>query len=139
MIHTHKTLVPLVAILLLLVGCKSLPALTQGDDERSLQDTLRNYEATVRWGYPGQAYNFLHEDLAKKTQPPESLNNIRVTGYKVIRAPGKAADGTVNQIAVIGYIFIDRQVEHSLTDKQHWEYDKENDSWSRINPIPEFK
>ncbi len=137
--QTRKLLFPLLATLLLLTGCQSLPSLTQGDDERSLQETLRAYEATVRWGYPGQAYNFLRDDLAKETLPPDSLHNIRITGYKVIRSPGKIADGTVAQIAVIGYIFIDRQVEHSITDKQQWEYDKESNSWSRINPIPEFK
>ncbi len=139
MTHRLKHLMLPLAVLLLLVGCQSLPTLTQGDEERSLQKTLRAYEATMRWGYPGQAYNFLRDDLAQKSLPPESLSNIRITGYKVIRAPGKSTDGTVSQLAVIGYIFIDRQVEHSITDQQQWEYDKESDHWSRINPMPEFK
>ncbi len=137
--HSRIHLLCLFTLLLLITGCQGLPTLTQGDEERSLEQTLRAYGATVRWGYPGQAYNFLHPDLAEPSPLPDSLQNIRITGYQVIRPPTKVADGTVNQTVVIGYIFIDRQVEHSVTDQQRWEYDKDTNSWSRINPLPELK
>jgi hypothetical protein len=133
--HTLLLLTPL----LLLPGCKSIDMLYQKDSEKSLQATLHAYQATMRWGYPGQAYNFLHQDLAASAQVPGGLENIQVTGYKVIKRPDLVAEDQASQVVIIGYVFNDRQVEKSLTDRQLWQYDKEKDAWARINPIPEFK
>ncbi len=127
----------LIIALFMLSGCKTL--LTQKESETSLLETLKAYEATMRWGYPGQAYNFLRKDLAEKTEIPATLENIRVTGYKVIRSPIRSDETLASQVAVIGYVFDDRQVEISLTDRQLWEYDEEKKTWLRINPIPELK
>ncbi len=134
---TPYRLTLLLALLTLLSGCKTLD-LMQSDKEESLQNILKAYQSTVRWGYPGQAYNFLRKDIADKTPIPEHLSNISVTDYKVIRQPAQVSENQAAQTAIIGYIFDDRQVERTLTDKQLWEYDPENGSWSRINPIPEF-
>ena len=78
----------LITALFLLSGCKTL--LTQQDSEKSLLETLKAYEATMRWGYPGQAYNFLRKDLARKTEIPTvlvatvwplSLGNVKETTW----------------------------------------------------------
>ncbi|WP_321528997.1 hypothetical protein [Sedimenticola selenatireducens] len=53
----------------LLTGCKTLN-LMQDKKEETLQDRLKAYQSTVRWGYPGQAYNFLRQDIAAKTPVP---------------------------------------------------------------------
>ena len=127
----------LITALLLLSGCKTL--LTQQDSEKSLLETLKAYEATMRWGYPGQTYNFLRKDLAEKTEIPSTLQNIRITGYKVISAPVISNENLASQVVVIGYVFDDRQVEHSLTDRQLWEYGKEKKTWHRINSIPDLR
>lgn len=127
----------LIIAVFLLAGCNTL--LTQKESEKSLMETLKAYEATMRWGYPGQAYNFLRKDLAEKTEIPATLQNIRITGYKVISSPVKSDENLASQVVVIGYVFDDRQVERSLTDRQLWEYDKEKKSWHRINPIPDLR
>ena len=129
------TLLPL-SLLILLTGCKTL---LQQDSETTLQNTLKAYEATLRWGYPGQVYNFLQQDLKEKTPIPASLQHIKITGYKVIKQPASVDETRAAQMVIIGYVHQERQIEHSLTDNQLWEYDEENNSWSRINPIPEFK
>ncbi|PLX60556.1 hypothetical protein [Sedimenticola selenatireducens] len=121
----------------LLTGCKTLN-LMQDKKEETLQDRLKAYQSTVRWGYPGQAYNFLRQDIAAKTPVPTNLNNVSVTDYKVIRLPDLVSENQAAQTAVIGFIFDDRQVEKTIQDQQLWEYDPEAETWFRINPIPEF-
>ncbi len=128
----------LLVIVTLLAGCKTLNMM-QDKKEESLQETLKNYRSAIRWGYPGQAYNYLHKDLVGKAAVPTNLNNISITNYKVIQLPDLVSETQATQTAVISYIFDDRQVEKSITDRQLWEYDKETRTWTRINPIPEYQ
>lgn len=128
----------LLLMLALLAGCKTLNMM-QDKKEESLQETLKNYRTAIRWGYPGQAYNYLRKDLAAKATVPTNLNNISITNYKVIQLPDLVSETQASQTAVISYIFDDRQVEKSITDRQLWEFDKENQAWTRINPIPEYQ
>lgn len=138
MIGIHLRTAGILSLLLLLSGCKTLN-LMQDRKEEELQETLKAYQSTVRWGYPGQAYNFLRKDIAEKTPVPHNLANISITNYKVIRQPSPMGEDKATQTAIIGYLFDDRQVEKSLTDQQLWEYDPETQGWSRINPIPEYR
>ncbi len=135
---TILRIVGLLLVATLLSGCKTLN-LMQDKKEESLQETLKNYRSAIRWGYPGQAYNYLRKDLAEKTSVPTNLNNISITDYKVIQLPDLVSETQASQTAVISYIFDDRQVEKSITDRQLWEFDKESHTWTRINPIPEYK
>ncbi|TVO76671.1 hypothetical protein [Sedimenticola selenatireducens] len=130
--------VGLLLVVALLSGCKTLNMM-QDKKEESLQETLKNYRTAIRWGYPGQAYNYLHKDLAEKAVIPANLNNISITDYKVVQPPDLVSEKQASQTAVISYIFDDRQVEKSLTDRQLWEFNEETTSWTRINPIPEYQ
>jgi hypothetical protein len=127
------------ALAITLGGCKTLGSLTQSDAEKSLQATLRAYEATVRWGYPGQAYSFLKPEMQTDLEIPKELDNIQVTGYQVIKPPNRTGEKHASQTAVIKYLYKDRQVERTIIDNQSWEYDKEQDSWARINLIPGYQ
>ena len=126
----------LLSLLLLLTGCQTM---LQKDSEKAISGTLKSYEASLRWGYAGQAYNFLRKDLAEKAKIPANLQNIKITDYKVIKRADLVAEDTASQMVVIGYVFEDEQIEKSLTDNQLWGYNKEKKTWSRINMIPEFK
>jgi len=119
-----------------LTACQSL---MQKESEKSLQERLKSYEASVRWGYPGQAYNFLEPELAKKSVIPGNLAHIKVTQYKVIQRPDLIAKHVVALVVVLGYVHEDQQVERSLTDRQQWQYNEEKKQWYRTNAIPEFK
>jgi hypothetical protein len=130
--------VGLLLVVALLSGCKTLNMM-QDKKEESLQETLKNYRTAIRWGYPGQAYNYLHKDLAAKAVIPSNLNNISITDYKVVQPPDLVSEKQASQTAVISYIFDDRQVEKSLTDRQLWEFNEDTTSWTRINPIPEYQ
>ena len=127
------------ALLMTLGGCKTLGNLTQSDAEKSLQATLRAYEGTVRWGYPGQAYSFLKPEMQKDLEVPKHLDNIQVTGYQVVKPPTRTSEDNASQAVVIKYVHKDRQIERTIVDNQSWEYNKEQDSWARVNPIPGYK
>lgn len=138
MIRNAMRVAAILAALALLTGCKTLN-LMQDKKEETLQNRLKAYQSTVRWGYPGQAYNFLRKDIAAATPLPGNLNNVSVTEYKVIRPPAQVSENQATQTAVIGYIFDDRQVEKTLHDRQLWEYEPETKTWFRVNPIPEYR
>ncbi len=129
-------LIVFIATAFALTACQSL---MQKESEKTLQSRIQAYEASVRWGYPGQAYSFLTPELSKKSVIPENLGRIKVTQYKVIQRPDLIAENVAAMVVVIGYVHEDRQVERSLTDQQRWEYNKEKKIWYRTNPIPAFK
>lgn len=128
------------AILLVLAavvaGCQTLQEV-KGRDK--LKSTLTSYAATLRWGDPAQAFNFLRPEEAEQVQVPEGLDNVRVTGYELASPPTYLSDHVVTQTVVIEYVFEDRQVYRTLTDRQFWEYEVEDERWYRTNPVPPFE
>ncbi len=126
----------LLFLVVVLAGCQSLQEKRM---QRSLENTLRQYEASVRWGYLEQIYDFLQPELAKNAVIPDNLSNIRVTGYERIRRPSNIDEHNITQTVVIRYVYQDRQVEKQIIDRQLWEFNEEAETWSRANPIPEFQ
>ncbi|MEO5343227.1 MAG: hypothetical protein H7842_07800 [Gammaproteobacteria bacterium SHHR-1] len=126
---------PLLFIALLtglwLSGCQTLGV---KDRQAQLEETLRVYSGTVRWGELADAYRFLSPELAQEQPPPEGLANIRVTRYEAADSP--VINGDSAQVtARIRYIQQDRQVVQTLVDKQVWRFDPSS-GWRRSNPIP---
>jgi hypothetical protein len=126
-------------LLFLVVAVGGCQTLQERQKQKSLDRTLYQYQGTVRWGYLEQLYGFLQPELAKNAIVPNNLENIRVTGYDLLRAPTQVDEHSLTQTVVIRYVFVDRQVEKQLVDRQLWEFDPEKESWSRANPIPDFK
>lgn len=123
-----------VLLSLLLAGCQSVQF---KDRQSSLEDSLRAYDSTIRWGSIADAYVFLTPELAKQTSVPDGLENIRVTQYWQQSSP--ELNGDTAQVNVgIRYIHQDRQVERTLSDKQQWRF-VDGQGWRRNNPIPEFR
>jgi hypothetical protein len=126
----------LLVLIVALGGCQSLQ---ERKMQKILDHTLRQYEATVRWGYLEQTYDFLQPELAENAIIPKNLGEIRVTGYERVRAATKVDENSATQIVAIRYVFVDRQIEKELIDRQMWEWDEETEKWSRSNSIPDFK
>ncbi|MCB1830457.1 MAG: hypothetical protein H6964_07840 [Chromatiaceae bacterium] len=128
----------LIAVLLPLTigGCQSL-ASRQSNIE--LDKVLSSYQTTVRWGTPDQAYIFMKPENQSEAELPADLDNVRITGYEVVRQPVPVSEGVVSQTAKISYTLKDRQIERHLLDQQTWEYQPEQKIWYRISPIPEYK
>ena len=134
----QRGLIPilLIALVMTVSGCKTIQEVKEKD---SLRSTLRSYEASLRWGDAAQAYNYLTQALAEKTELPGDLDNIRVTGYQVTVPPVYLSQHMVTQTAVIEFIFNDRQVSRSISDQQTWEFDIDQKHWYRTNPVPAFE
>jgi hypothetical protein len=123
----------LILLLGLLAGCQSIEV---KDQQSRLEETLRTYSGTIRWGNLADAYNFLEPKLARQSDPPGNLANIRVTRYEDVGSP--VLDGeSATQVSRIRYIHNDRQVVREITDKQLWRFHKDK-GWLRGNPMPAF-
>ncbi|MCP4284911.1 MAG: hypothetical protein GY792_10730 [Gammaproteobacteria bacterium] len=123
-------------LLLFIGGCQTLE---NKKSDIALENVLSSYRVAVRWGNPDKAYVFLKPENLSEEGIPSGLDNIRVTGYEVIRPAVPLSEGVVTQTARISYVLEDRQVERNLVDTQIWEYQSEQKLWYRINPIPEFE
>jgi len=122
----------------LLAGCGAI------EEKRSvikLQDTLKAYEATVRWGSLRAAYDYLQPEVATANPMPDGLDNIRILSYEILTPAVSISETQVAQRVAIAYLFEDRQVQRTLTDDQIWERSGEGkgEVWHRANPIPDFK
>lgn len=134
---TRNILTALVlSVLTLVAGCQTFQHAKAKD---ALTGTLSSYEGTLRWGDPAQAYGFLRPEAAEELEIPENIGNVRVTGYRVVSPPVYLSDDVVTQTAVIEFVFVDRQVVGSITDRQRWELDPEQLRWYRTNPVPAFE
>ena len=129
----------LITLLMLLIGLDGCQMLDKKRAENSLETTLIAYEKTIRWGGVAQAYSFLKPEIAMDVVAPEGLDNIRITNYEVIQPAISVNENTAVTSAAIHYLFRDRQIVNTLTDRQVWELDEESEVWYRINPIPVFK
>lgn len=119
----------------LLAGCKSIGEHKQAD---ALQEVLRNYEATVRWGSMVQARAFLAPEQ-RDTAFVEAPEDMRVTHYEVVQGPAMLGKDRAVQTAIVQYVFEDSQVVRELTDSQLWIYDTAGEAWYLSSPLPVFK
>ena len=133
----RPTRIPLLLLLILLLGgCQTIQ---ERKSVISLENTLDAYGKVARWGQIAQLYEFLSPELAGDVTLPRGLDNVRVTGYEVLKAPVKIDETHAVQTVSISYILRDRQVQHSLLDRQEWVMDPEKKLWYRSNPIPPFE
>lgn len=124
----------LIIFLTSLLGCQTLDKKKQAT---ALEDTLRQYAATVRWGALDQARQF-HENPGALTQS-RIPKDVRVTNYEVIQGPTLVSEDKALQTAVIQYVFESRQVVKEIQHQQVWQYDESTKVWSQHSPMPEFK
>ena len=129
-------LVPLLLTLVLTAGCQSIE---NKKIENNLTTTLSAYHTAVRWGYPGEAYNFLDPAIEADPADDPVLNMVRVTRYKVLRPAVEVAKNQMIQTVAIQYIYTDRQIQKSMIDNQLWHYNEDVKKWLRANPIPKYK
>jgi hypothetical protein len=131
---SYKLLI-IISLVSLLTACQTL-----GERKRaqSLQDTLRSYEASIRWTSGQQAARFQAPDSASNKALPE-VKNIKVTSYEVVQGPSMLGENRAVQVAIIQYVFQDSQVVKEIADQQVWLYDEEDEKWYLSSQVPEFK
>jgi hypothetical protein len=130
----YKLLV-IVSLLSMLTACQTL-----GERKRaqSLEDTLRSYEATVRWSSGQHAVKF--QDLQQETPDIRpQRKDIRVTSYEVVQGPTMLGEKRAVQTAIIQYVLQDSQVVKEIADQQVWLFDDTQEKWHLNSQPPEFK
>ncbi len=115
--------------LMLFQGCAS-------ERIRLLDDTLKVYGDTIRWGRFEDAAQMA---INKPTFDEKTVANIKVTSYKErhqeVDEDGKAAKSMVE----IRYYNKEIGQEHTVIDKQEWKYFEDPDGWMLTSDMPEFK
>lgn len=129
-------LISLLGAALLLAGCATVEK-----DKRAvaLQAATNGYQSAIRWGYYETAFGYLHPDLRKDKPVPESLKDLRLTGYDVVQPPTMQDEDTAIQVVNIDYLYEDRQVVKRVSDRQVWKWDDELDSWWLKSGMPAFQ
>ncbi|MES9992538.1 MAG: asparagine synthetase [Candidatus Thiodiazotropha sp.] len=119
----------------LMTACQTL-----GERQRSqlLEDTLRSYEATLRWSSGLHAAKFT-QTQQEVTDTKQQRKDIRITHYEVVQGPTMLGDQRAVQTAVIQYVLQENQVVREITDQQVWLYDETKEKWYLNSQVPEFK
>lgn len=133
---TQAALSTLMMAVILVSGCATVEK-----DKRAvaLQAATNGYQSAIRWGYYETAFGYLHPDLRKDKPLPDSLKDLRLTGYDVVQPPTLQSENKASQIVNIEYLYEDRQVVKKLSDRQVWEWDPKLESWWLQSGLPAFK
>ena len=123
---------------LLLAACAADQMRTR---ENLLDDTLRTYGATIRWGDVLRAQDFLDPKL-RAEHPPTALElsrfqQIRVTAYNE-QSPVPVSSTEVRQTVEIGLVNVNTQEARSVIDRQVWKYDEKTKRWWLVSGLPDI-
>ncbi len=106
-----------------------------------LDETLRSYAATIRWGDIAQGVAFL-DPKYREAHPQTALElarykQIRVGGYDEQPAKPVGAD-EVTQTVQISLINVHTQQERGIVDHQTWKYDEKAKRWWLTTGLPDI-
>ena len=124
------------AALLVLAGCM----LTTPERHTQLEDTLRTYDAAIRWGHYGTAQAFVKRGEGQNADLRPVGSEIRVTGYEVVREAilnQEQADFT-QRLVQIRYYNTEYAREKTLMDPQQWVFDEQAKRWLITSGLPRF-
>jgi len=127
---------PMMLLLLSLPGC-----LPPSGIDTSRDDTLKQYEALVRWSEWDGAVNFLapayQEEHPVSQLEMERLQLFKVTDYKVRAFAVTDGGMTAIQTVDIKMYNTTQAVERTITDEQEWRYDPELKHWLLHSGLPD--
>jgi len=115
-------------------------ATTQGK-QKTLADTLNQYEAVIRWSQWDGAVNFIApEYLAEHPISDLDMRRLRlfqVTQY-MLRSSSPTADGNeLVQVVEIRLFNKSQAVERGILDRQDWRYDEATKRWWLYSGLPD--
>lgn len=129
-----------ISLLFFALFLAATPALAKSR-EKILQETLRTYAATIRWGSMEQAESFL-DPVYREAHPitaleRERFRHVRVTAYND-RAAVPVNDFEVRQTVEIGLVNVNTQESRVIIDEQTWKFDKKAKVWMLTSGIPDI-
>ncbi len=125
----------LLAVLTLLAGCALENTRSR---EKVLDDTLKSYAATIRWGDFVQAEAFVDPEY-RKTHPLSETDRgryqqVQVSQYEE-RPPVVIDEDHISQFVEIGLVNV---TARSILDRQTWRYDAEAKQWWLTSGLPDI-
>jgi hypothetical protein len=121
-------------ILVLLTGV--LPGCVTNPKVIKLQDTLRAYDKTIRWGSFQNAAAFQTEEVRQDGLDLSHLKSIRITGYTQLQQKMSQDQNEYTQVVEIRYYNEDYATENTIIDQQQWVYDSNSGSWQLSSKLP---
>jgi hypothetical protein len=133
---------PLTALLLaatvLLGGCANKELRSKAT---ILDETLRTYAATIRWGNFDQATSFIEPKQLAEHPPSQldmdRLHQVRVSSYNEQPAVPVGED-EVRQTVQIEIVNVNTQTVRSIVDRQVWKYDEAGKHWWLTSGLPDI-
>lgn len=122
--------VVLIGVSVLLSACLS------NEMMNSLDDTLRAYEKTVRWGNYQDILRFTKTDLMQYQQQAKKLESIRVTDYKEKHRVYSDKTDQLIQLVEISYYNERNNRVKTIDNKQTWTYDRDLHRWILSSGLP---
>ena len=126
----------------LLVACSTNPIEKMKNKETVLEDTLKLYASTIRWGEDiSQGLGFI-DPVYLKAHPTSDLDlarykQVRVTGYDDAPA-APINENEVRQVVQISFINVNTQTMRSVVDNQVWRYDESAKRWWLTTGLPDI-
>ncbi|HEY0229746.1 MAG TPA: hypothetical protein VGC55_00720 [Dokdonella sp.] len=106
-----------------------------------LDDTLKAYAGTIRWGDVAQAQAFIDPKVLAE-HPPTALElarfkQVHITAYDEQPAV-PVNENEVRQTVEIGLVNINSQAARSVIDHQVWRYDEAQKRWWLTSGLPDI-
>ena len=106
-----------------------------------LDETLRSYAATIRWGDIEQALAFV-DPKQRAAHPPSALDlarfrQVQISGYNA-QAPVPVSETEVRQSVQIELVNVNTQAARSVIDHQVWKYDEAGKHWWLTTGLPDI-
>jgi hypothetical protein len=125
----------------LLASCASMSMKNIQSKETILEDTLKMYAATMRWGDMTQGLGFVDPKYLQ-AHPMTDLDlarykQVRVTSYDDQPA-APVSETEVRQTVEIGLVNINTQTARSVIDNQIWRYDEKEKRWWLTTGLPDI-
>ena len=126
----------------LLVACSTNPIESMKSKETVLEDTLKLYAATIRWGDDmTQGLGFVDPEYLK-IHPVSELDLARYKQLKVTAyddAPAAPLSETeVRQVVQISFINVNTQTMRQVVDNQVWRFDATQKRWWLTTGLPDI-
>lgn len=141
MTHVRTLLRRSTLLLLAVLALAMLMPASAKSREKVLEETLRTYAATIRWGSIEQAESFV-DPKYREAHPLTPLElarykQVRFTAYND-RAAVPVGKFEVRQTVEIGLVNVNTQESRTIIDQQVWTYDQKLKVWLLSSGLPDI-
>jgi hypothetical protein len=136
--HHRTTGFVLATVLLALGACANTEIRSR---ETLLNETLRSYAATMRWGDITEVQAFI-DPAQRIANPPSAIDlarfrQVQVSGYEA-QPPVPVSEGEVRQVVQIDLVNVNTQAARSVIDQQVWKFDEAAKRWWLVSGLPDI-